>query len=81
MSKPKGKRSREVEDINLLAFQVRRQANELSIIAEKLKVAAIIPEDYSILLGELRAVRHLLDTKGKFAHLDRLTARASAKGK
>lgn len=58
-------------DIEVLAFQVRRLANELDGVGKKLKAVSVTAEELMILLGEMRAVRHLLDPKGEFKHLDR----------
>jgi hypothetical protein len=64
------KQKKEKLDIELLALQVRRLANEFDGVGAKLKVMVLTVEDLKIVLGELRAVRHLLDLKGTFRHLD-----------
>jgi hypothetical protein len=60
------------EDVELLTLQVRRLANEMDGTGKRLRGLALTGEEVQILLGELRAVRHLLDKKGQFSHLDRV---------
>jgi hypothetical protein len=57
-------------DYELLALQVRRLANELDGVGARLRGIALSDELVRQLIGELQAVRHLLDNKGHFAHLD-----------
>lgn len=64
------KQKKEKLDIGLLALQVRRLANEFEGIGAKLRVIPLTTEEAKTLLAELRAVRHLLDKKGQFVHLD-----------
>lgn len=64
------KPKKEKLDIELLALQVRRLANELDGVGAKLKVLVLTTEEFKLLLAELRAVRHLLDKKAQFVHLD-----------
>lgn len=64
------RKSAKSTDIELLALQVRRLANELEGVSTRLKGVALSGEVIKYLLGELQAVRHLLDKKGEFSHLD-----------
>jgi hypothetical protein len=64
------KPKKEKLDIELLGLQVRRLANELDGVGAKLRAVALTTEELKILIGELRAVRHLLDQKGQFRHLN-----------
>jgi len=78
MAAKKAKQKKEKLDIELLALQVRRLANEFDGIGKTLRVMPLTTEAAMILLAELRAVRHLLDKKGQFVHLDLVPTSAPA---
>lgn len=80
MAAKKDAQKKEKLDIELLALQVRRLANEFEGVGEKLKGIGLSKEELKTLLGELRAVRHLLDAKGEFRHLDKATELAPSPG-
>lgn len=63
---------KKAQDVELLALQIRRLANELEGVGAKLKAVALTAEELKTLLGELRAIRHLIDRKGEFKHLDQV---------
>ena len=77
IDKPKGKAGEKV-DLELLSFQVRRIANELDGVGARLRAISLAPEEVKLLLAELRAVRHLLDRKGEFKHLEAEHAKLEA---
>ncbi|MGH9390481.1 MAG: hypothetical protein ACRD1Z_12760, partial [Vicinamibacteria bacterium] len=79
MAKKKEKTSRERLDLESLALQVRRLANELDGIGARLKAITFTGEEVKLLLGELRAVRYLLDRKGEYRHLEADAARLEAR--
>ena len=73
MSSPKRgskKKKKSETDLELLTLQVRRLANELDGVGARMKEVTLTSEEIKIVLGELRACRHLLDVKREFRHLD-----------